>query len=174
MATPLALESALHIDLGAEQQRIQARMREIVRNFRRRGCIVAISGGIDSSVCAALAVGAFGSSKVLGLLLPERDSSGTSTARGRLLASWMPPADPAQRRPYESGPGRLDMKEALRYVLTLPVSTVIIGCDSPAQVEENVAIAKSFVPLSPAQMASLEQRSEPVHRQALFFRRWDT
>ena len=34
------------------------------------------------------------------------------------------------------------MKEAMRYVLSLPVSTVIVGCDSIAQLEENVAIAR--------------------------------
>ena len=64
------------------------------------------------------------------------------------------------------------MKEALRYVLTLPVSTVVVGCDTIAQLEENVAIAREFMPLSVAQMAALEERAEPVHRQALFFRRW--
>jgi aryl-alcohol dehydrogenase-like predicted oxidoreductase len=64
------------------------------------------------------------------------------------------------------------MKEALRYVLTLPVSTVIVGCDTIAQLEENVAIAREFTPLSVAQMTALEERAKPVHRQALFFRRW--
>jgi NAD+ synthase len=51
--------------------------------------VVAISGGIDSSVCAALAVRALGAGKVYGLLLPERDSSGFSTARGRQLAEHL-------------------------------------------------------------------------------------
>lgn len=92
-------------------------------------------------------------------------------ARGRLLASWKPPAEPPAQGPAQV-PGRLDMKEALRYVLSLPVSTVIVGCDDVAQLEENVAIARGFVPLSPPQLAALEQRAEPVHRQALFFRRW--
>jgi NAD+ synthase len=46
---------------------------------------VAVSGGIDSSVCAALAVRALGKERVLGLLLPERDSSPGSLARGKLL-----------------------------------------------------------------------------------------
>ena len=94
-------------------------------------------------------------------------------ARGRLLAGWTPPAEGGRgARPSDRGPGTLDMKDALRYVLTLPVSTVIVGCDSVAQLEENVAIARAFNPLSPAQMADLETKAEPVHRQALFFRRW--
>ena len=81
-----SLETALHVDAAAERQRIETGIGEIVRRFRRRGCIVALSGGIDSSVCAALAVGALGASRVFGLLLPERDSSTESTARGRMIA----------------------------------------------------------------------------------------
>ena len=64
------------------------------------------------------------------------------------------------------------MREAMRYVLSLPVSTVIVGCDSIAQLEENIEIARSFTPLSEPQLAQLEERAEPVHRQSLFFRRW--
>jgi aryl-alcohol dehydrogenase-like predicted oxidoreductase len=94
-------------------------------------------------------------------------------ARGRLLAGWAPPAEGSRgRRPSDQRPGTLLMPEAMRYVLSLPVSTVIVGCDSVAQVEENVKIARAFNPLSPAQMAELEKKAEPVHRQALFFRRW--
>lgn len=48
------------------------------------------------------------------------------------------------------------MKEAMSYTLTLPVSTVIIGCKTVDQLEENIAIAKSFTPLSAAEMARLE------------------
>ena len=66
------------------------RLREILsRELSRRGLVVAMSGGIDSSVCAALAVKALGSDKVFGLLLPERDSSGSSTDRGKLLAEHL-------------------------------------------------------------------------------------
>lgn len=93
-------------------------------------------------------------------------------ARGRILASWKPGQGPYGARQSDAGPGRIDMREALRYVLSLPVSTVIIGCDTIAQLEENVAIARSFVPLSPTQMATLEERTSEIKRQALFFRRW--
>ena len=95
-------------------------------------------------------------------------------ARGRILSSWTPPPPETQRSSQRATrPGTLTMGEAMRYVLSLPVSTVIVGCDSVAQLEENVRIARTFTPLSDAQMAVLEQRAEPVHRQALFFRRWD-
>ncbi len=94
-------------------------------------------------------------------------------ARGRILASWTPPPLEQQReieRPAR--PGTLQMREALYYVLSLPVSTVIVGCDSVAQVEEDVALARSFTPLSPDQMAALTARTEPIAKQALSFRRW--
>jgi NAD+ synthase len=66
------------------------RMREILsKDLSRRGLIIAMSGGIDSSVCAALAVKAVGKERVFGLLLPERDSSGFSTRRGKLLAEHL-------------------------------------------------------------------------------------
>jgi uncharacterized protein len=96
-------------------------------------------------------------------------------ARGRILASWTPPPPESQLAWTRgaTGPGTLTMREAMRYVLSLPVSTVIIGCDSVAQVEENVAIARAFTPLSGAQLAELQTKAEPVKRQALFFRPWE-
>lgn len=44
-----------------------------------------VSGGIDSSVCVALAARALGKNRVLALFMPERDSSPSSTAKGRML-----------------------------------------------------------------------------------------
>ena len=64
------------------------------------------------------------------------------------------------------------MKEAMYYVLSQPVSTVIIGCDTIAQLEENVRFARDFTPLSERQLAALSDKAQPVARQALFFRRW--
>ena len=80
----------LEIDAAAAVERIGSRLREILsRELSRRGLVVAMSGGIDSSVCAALAVKALGSDKVFGLLLPERDSSSFSTQRGKQLAAHL-------------------------------------------------------------------------------------
>ena len=98
-------------------------------------------------------------------------------ARSRILASWTPPAPPDPAGAPAAGspaarPGTLSMREALYYTLSLPVSTVIIGCDSVAQVEENVALARAFTPLSDAQLAALAEKTEPIARQALFFRNW--
>ncbi len=69
------------------------------------------------------------------------------------------------------GKGKLSMQEALGYVLSQPVSTVIVGVDSIAQLEENVALARSFTPYSAAQSAALEAKAAPFARSALWFRR---
>ena len=80
------LRDALKLDEAAEVARIGARIRELLRShLRRRGLVVAISGGVDSAVCSALAVSAVGADRVFGLLLPERDSASASTARGRQM-----------------------------------------------------------------------------------------
>lgn len=82
--------SVLALDCGREIERITARLREILaQDLSRRGLVVAISGGIDSSVSAALSVRALGTDRVHGLLLPERDSSVSSVTRGRQLAEYL-------------------------------------------------------------------------------------
>ena len=77
----------LKFDELAEADRIARWIVETLsKKLHRRGLVVAVSGGIDSSVCAALAARALGPGKVFALLLPERDSSGFSTERGLQLA----------------------------------------------------------------------------------------
>ncbi|MEO8101768.1 MAG: NAD(+) synthase [Betaproteobacteria bacterium] len=91
-ANPIATlhPGILALDYEAEADRIAARMVEIVgRDLRRRGVVIAMSGGIDSSVCAALAVRAFGAAKVYGLMLPEHDSSSFSLERATVLAKHL-------------------------------------------------------------------------------------
>lgn len=80
----------LNIDLENEAQSISSGWRDIVvKRLTRRGAVVAISGGIDSSCCAALAVRTFGAKKVFGLLLPERDSSSNSVRLGTQVAEHL-------------------------------------------------------------------------------------
>ncbi|MAB00290.1 MAG: NAD(+) synthase [Hyphomicrobiaceae bacterium] len=79
--------AALSVDAGAETNRIAARMRDILRgDLRKRGFVIGISGGIDSAVCAALAVRAVGSGRVFGLLMPEHDSDPESRRLGEAVA----------------------------------------------------------------------------------------
>ncbi|MFO1426568.1 MAG: NAD(+) synthase [Steroidobacteraceae bacterium] len=78
------------LDFKTEADRICEFIRGAVQGkLRRRGLVVAMSGGIDSSACAALAVRALGPERVFGLLLPERDSSSTSGRLGRALAQHL-------------------------------------------------------------------------------------
>ncbi|WP_083505929.1 NAD(+) synthase [Aquabacterium parvum] len=84
------IDTLLDFDRDAEINRITSKIRELMRqHLKRRGLVVAMSGGIDSSVCAALAVRALGPDKVFGLLMPERDSSSDSSIKGRLLAEHL-------------------------------------------------------------------------------------
>jgi aryl-alcohol dehydrogenase-like predicted oxidoreductase len=96
-------------------------------------------------------------------------------ARGRLLAGWTPPPVEKQHHMWEGSAiatrtGVMNMRDAMHYTLSHPVSTVIIGCDNVAQLEENVQIAREFTPLSETQIATLKDMAEPVAKQSLFFR----
>ena len=96
-------------------------------------------------------------------------------SRGRLLASWTPPSLEQQQHSWEGSaiatrPGVMTMKDAMRFTLSHPVSTVIVGCDNIAQLDENVQIAREFTPLSQTQMAALNELAAPVAQQSLFFR----
>ncbi len=81
---------SLAIDPAAETVRICAALREqVLKQLRRRGVVLGLSGGVDSSVVAALCVRAFGPSAVFGVLMPEQDSDPDSLRLGRTVASWL-------------------------------------------------------------------------------------
>lgn len=80
----------LKIDEEAVTQQICSAIREqVMGKLRRRGAVVGLSGGVDSSVVAALCVRALGKDKVLGLFMPERDSSGDALTLGNLIADTL-------------------------------------------------------------------------------------
>lgn len=80
----------LNINEQQEIDKVATRLREILsKDLHRRGLVVAISGGVDSAVSAALCVEAVGAKKVYGLLLPETDSSSKSATRGKMLAEQL-------------------------------------------------------------------------------------
>lgn len=76
----------LHIDPEREVQRLTATIREIVfTQFKRKGAVVGVSGGVDSSVVAALCARALGPERVLALFMPEAESSPDALTLGRKL-----------------------------------------------------------------------------------------
>jgi NAD+ synthase len=87
MAVGSSFSSAdLVIDLEAEADRIADAVVGYLRRTRRRGVVVALSGGIDSSVVAALCARAVGPDRVLGLHMPERESSPDTLALSRSVS----------------------------------------------------------------------------------------
>jgi NAD+ synthase len=68
----------LQLDCEAEADRICAFIQKHAADMRRDGAVIGMSGGIDSAVSSALCVRALGKDKVLGVLLPEKDSNPVS------------------------------------------------------------------------------------------------
>ncbi len=77
----------LKLDAEAEIERISGWLREtVLKDLRKRGAVLGLSGGIDSSVTAALCARALGPGKVTGIFMPEHDSDPDSLKLGRALA----------------------------------------------------------------------------------------
>jgi NAD+ synthase len=76
----------LRIDPAKEVDRIASAVRDLVfTQFRRKGAIVGVSGGIDSSVVAALCARALGKDRVVALFMPESESAAENLVLGRML-----------------------------------------------------------------------------------------
>ncbi len=85
--TVLLTPAVFALDCAAEVERIGQHLRTSLAAMRRRGVVLGLSGGVDSSVCAALAVRALGPEKVQALLMPEQDSSPVSADLGAAVAT---------------------------------------------------------------------------------------
>ncbi len=80
----------LKLDCALEVERICAVIRqETLHNFRKKGVVVGLSGGVDSSTVAALAASALGPDRVLALLMPEKDSSAETLQLSQLMAEHL-------------------------------------------------------------------------------------
>src|SRR5437016_14547941 len=83
-AVSTTIVDRLELDAAAETRRIAQTLRvQVGETLRRGGIVVAMSGGVDSSVCAALAGEAGGPGHVLGLGLPERGADPHALALAR-------------------------------------------------------------------------------------------
>ncbi len=76
---------------------------------------------------------------------------------------------PARDRIFAHG-GIITIKEAMEYVMSLPISTIIIGLDDVAQLEENIKIAMEFKPLTAEQMLAIEDKTKPYYKEIMFFK----
>lgn len=86
-ATAGLSEGVLRIDASREAERISAAIRDqVFHRLRRKGAVVGVSGGIDSSVVAFLCARALGSDRVQIVLMPEAESSPDSLRLGRLVS----------------------------------------------------------------------------------------
>jgi NAD+ synthase len=88
MSTVAAFSAdVLRIEAGAVARDLETFLRDTVfHRLRRKGVVVGLSGGIDSSVVGALASRALGPERVLGLMMPEADSSSDSETLATALA----------------------------------------------------------------------------------------
>ena len=77
---------------------------------------------------------------------------------------------PARGRIFRPG-GLTSMKDAMHWVLSQPVSTVIVGCDTVAQLEENVAIATQFRPLDTKELGQVAALTADYAKEAAFFKK---
>ena len=85
--TPFSKDILIINDIDAECTRIANNLREnILNRLPRQGGVVGISGGIDSSVSLVLAVKALGKENILGVMMPEKDSSNDSARLAKKLA----------------------------------------------------------------------------------------
>ena len=74
-----------HIDnIENTSYKIQEFIKNQLNNFKRRGIVIGLSGGIDSAVTVSLCVKAIGKDKVLGVMMPERDSNPTKIGRAHV------------------------------------------------------------------------------------------
>lgn len=93
-------------------------------------------------------------------LLPEANRRGMGVIAMKI---------PARGRIFREG-GLTSMTEALTWTMSQPVSTVIVGCDTVAQLEENIQVAAGFRPLNSAQMAAIEAKVADYPEEAAFFK----
>ena len=83
-------QDVLRINKAQTADDLAALIKKQIRgDLKKEGAVIGISGGIDSSVCAALAVKALGKEKVLGLIMPETDSNPDSESLADKLAAHL-------------------------------------------------------------------------------------
>ncbi len=80
------LWAGLQIDAACAVRQIESFVRREVKRWGKRGVVIGLSGGLDSSTCAYLCVRALGAGRIYGLILPERDTDPQNVSHARLVA----------------------------------------------------------------------------------------
>ena len=87
---PFSITDAMNIDPEMELKSISKFIRTSLKNsLKRRGLVIGLSGGIDSTVSACIAVKAIGTERVVGLLMPERESDEDTLRLSQLVAEHL-------------------------------------------------------------------------------------
>lgn len=89
MTTSTSPSESLLIDPAVAVERVVDVLRRQLGSLKRKGYVVGMSSGVDSSVTAALAVRAIGPARVFGLFMPERESDPASLSLAKRLASQL-------------------------------------------------------------------------------------
>jgi len=80
-------KDSIKLDAASTVEKITEKLKnDVIKKLKKRGAVVGISGGIDSSVVLALCVKTFGPNKVLGVMMPENDSNPDSLTLAKELA----------------------------------------------------------------------------------------
>ena len=87
---PALSYDVLKIDCAAEADKIGSVIRSVLKDpLRRQGIVLGLSGGIDSSTTAALAIHAIGNDRVFALLMPEKDSGSQTLRLSKMVAEHL-------------------------------------------------------------------------------------
>lgn len=90
MDKPKLSSNLLDLDVESESRKIENWVTDVVSKWlKKRGVVIGLSGGIDSSVCAAICVRALGKERVFGLFTPERECKDDTTNLAHMMAEYL-------------------------------------------------------------------------------------
>ena len=84
------MDEPLSLDCEMEAKRLESSVAEsVLSKMRKKGVVIGLSGGLDSSVCAAICTKALGADRILGILMPEREGKEDTNRLGKLIGNHL-------------------------------------------------------------------------------------